>query len=332
MIDLLPDDEQQSIVDAVASFLMREMPVGRLRPKPGSRDAPALPDPWPKFAEMGWLTLGIPESLAGAGYSVAELMLVFREFGRYLLSPSLVAATVAGQLAASANPAMATKLAEGTLRTGLAVLTLTSADDQTFLLLDPDCDIFVVVGDAISIYEGKAFENIERIKCLDSSIELARACLVGDCLSRSEDSGLADETRILVCAMLVGNAEATRDLAVEYAKVREQFGRPIGGFQAIKHKCADMAVRAEAAMCQTTLAALTLKSGAADGRFQVNAAIQISAAMAIANAEEAIQIHGGTGYTLECDVHLFIKRAHVLDCLLGPARQRRANVLDLLVN
>src|SRR5262249_42311423 len=114
-------------------------------------------------------------------------------------------------------------------------------------------------------------------------------------------------------------AEATRDLAVDYAKTREQFGKPIGSFQAIKHKCADMAVNAEAACSQTLLAALSLSKQEHDSMFQGAAATVVSNRAAVSNGEETIQIHGGMGFTSDCDAHLFLKRAHLNARLLAAA-------------
>jgi len=133
----------------------------------------------------------------------------------------------------------------------------------------------------------------------------------------------------MVAAMLVGIAEATRDLSAEHAKTRVQFGRPIGVHQAIKHRCADMAVRAEAAGSQMLLAALCVESGRADATFQAAAAKVVATDAAVANAASTIQVHGGMGFTSEHDAHLFLERAHVLDHLLGDRRQHLARLVEL---
>jgi alkylation response protein AidB-like acyl-CoA dehydrogenase len=134
---------------------------------------------------------------------------------------------------------------------------------------------------------------------------------------------------LLLSAFAVGIAEATRDMAVEYAKTREQFGRPIGSFQAIKHICADMAIRCEAAACQTAFASLVLAEGHAGLAFHATSSKLVAAASAIKNASQNIQVHGAIGFTAEADPHLFLKRAHVIEQLWGDTRRCRERLLSL---
>jgi alkylation response protein AidB-like acyl-CoA dehydrogenase len=122
-------------------------------------------------------------------------------------------------------------------------------------------------------------------------------------------------------------AEATRDMAVEYAKTRQQFGKAIGSFQAIKHLCADMAIRAEAAVCQVIFAALVESERRAGARFHSVAARLVAVEAALQNAAQNIQVHGAIGFTAEAEAHLFIKRAHVLEQLWGNTRQQRRQML-----
>jgi alkylation response protein AidB-like acyl-CoA dehydrogenase len=109
-------------------------------------------------------------------------------------------------------------------------------------------------------------------------------------------------------------------MGVAYAKIREQFGQPIGGFQAIKHHCADMAARAEAAYSASVFAALSVVAGRSDATFQAASARIVAADAAIRNAATNIQVHGGIGFTAECDANLFLKRAHLLEKIGGATR------------
>jgi alkylation response protein AidB-like acyl-CoA dehydrogenase len=118
---------------------------------------------------------------------------------------------------------------------------------------------------------------------------------------------------VLVAAQLVGIAESCRDLSVEYAKTRQQFGRPIGVNQAIKHRCAEMAVAAERALDQLYFAAATVTQGGPDSEFQARTAKVVALAAARANSAATIQVHGGMGWTSEFDAHLFVERAEVLE-------------------
>ena len=132
---------------------------------------------------------------------------------------------------------------------------------------------------------------------------------------------------VLSAALLVGLAEAVRDDAVAYASERVQFGKPIGVFQAIKHPCADMAVRCEVALSQTLMAALHTRDGLADADFQAASAKAVASAAATRGAAANVQIHGGYGYTTEYDAQRFVKRAHVIDVFAGSGRSRLGDIL-----
>jgi hypothetical protein len=122
---------------------------------------------------------------------------------------------------------------------------------------------------------------------------------------------------VLAAAEAAGVAERALEMSVEYAKVREQFGRPIGSFQAIKHRCADMAVRAEVARSAVTYAAVAIEEARDDAPLAVHIAKSLATEAAITNAAENIQNHGGIGYTWEADAHLYLKRARLLEHVLG---------------
>jgi hypothetical protein len=141
------------------------------------------------------------------------------------------------------------------------------------------------------------------------------------------DSGAHVTLRLLSAAMLAGICEGARDLATAYAKVRHQFGQPIGAFQAIKHKCADMALRADAAGALVNFASICVATGREDATFQATAAKLLSGQYALLSAKETIQIHGGIGFTVECDAHHFLKRAHLYDQIAGSSRRQQQLLL-----
>jgi alkylation response protein AidB-like acyl-CoA dehydrogenase len=131
----------------------------------------------------------------------------------------------------------------------------------------------------------------------------------------------------MLAAALTGLAEHACTLTVEYARIREQFGKPIGTFQAVKHRCADMGVRARLAWYQTSLACLKAQNRAKDADFQVASALLVAADAAHENGRAGIQMHGGIGFQAECDMHWFMKRAHVYDQLAGGRRRPSETVL-----
>ena len=124
-----------------------------------------------------------------------------------------------------------------------------------------------------------------------------------------------------------GGIQRTVEMSVEYGKVRHQFGKPIGSFQAVKHRCSDMAVRAEVARSATIYATVSVRDAAADAAFQASVAKVLCADAYIRNAADNVQNHGGMGFTWECDAHLFVKRARSFDQTLGA----RVRHLDAIV-
>ena len=141
-----------------------------------------------------------------------------------------------------------------------------------------------------------------------------------------------DRAKVALCAEMIGAAESVLERSVAYARTREQFGQPIGAFQAIQHKCADMLVALEAAKSATWAAAWALQEDEPD------AAVAAATAKAIASdafakiAGDGIQIHGGQGFTWEQDLHLYYKRAKVDERLFGDAVWNREIVARALVD
>jgi alkylation response protein AidB-like acyl-CoA dehydrogenase len=134
---------------------------------------------------------------------------------------------------------------------------------------------------------------------------------------RRGDSLLLEAT-VVTAAQLVGIAGACTDAAVAYAKERQQFDKPIGSFQAVKHICADMLVRAEVARAAVHAAATALDDpGSGDGARAASSAKVLAGQAAVTNAKASMQVHGGMGFTWEVDVHLFLKRAWLLDKVFG---------------
>lgn len=332
MIDLLPSEEQQQIIDSVVAFLAEELPLARLRSGPdGERPAEigVSTEQWRRIAGLGWFGLGVPEAQGGAGYSVIAEMLVARELGRYAVSPSLAATIATAHLAASAGSELLSGLVAGDLRVAFA--SPLCADSHEYHLIDAgEADYFLVLDDMqAELYEAAAFGEARPVISLDDAVTLQRAHLASRArpLLREADSGVAHRVSLLNSAQLLGVAEAALKLAVDYAKVREQFGQAIGSFQAIKHACADMAVRAEAAYAQVFFAGLSQADAQLDAAYQIAAAKVIGAEAALANARSCIQIHGGVGFTAECDAHVFLKRAHLLGQLGGERRWLRETLL-----
>jgi alkylation response protein AidB-like acyl-CoA dehydrogenase len=332
-VNLLPDAAQQEVMDAAAAFLRKEFPAERARALAaasasgtGVDGVPVLDRTrWARMGALGWFALGVPAVLGGAGCGVVEETLLFRELGRSLAPGPFVAQVLAAHVAAGvggSGPIFAS-IAAGEVVVGLAephgeeggwrVVDGAGAD---FLLAVSPEGVRLVEAPAGAGSSGVSLDPLTALGFVD----LADAAVVAGFASASVVNGagrLVDNGRVLVAAMLVGICEATRDESARYARDRSQFGRPIGSFQAVKHRCADMAVRAEAAGSLTFLAALSLREGAVGAPELVAQAKALASEYALASAADNIQNHGGMGFTADCDAHLYLKRTNILATMLG---------------
>lgn len=335
MIDLLPSAEQQQIIDSVSEFFEGAMPVSRLRPGTGAGHRISLAQ-WQDIAGLGWFGLGVAEEQGGVGFSIAEEVLVAEQIGRYLGSPALVATMVAAHLAAhSGESALLERIVAGDCRVGIAkAIAVSEGSAGEYHLIDAeDAELLLVWRDqGAGLYQRADFGNLAAVTPFDDSTGLERGALSDKpplLWVAAAERNFSEVATLLTAAQLAGVASAARDLAVEYAKIREQFGQPIGAFQAIKHRCADMAVSAEAAHAQICFAALMLTHEAPDTPFQVAVAAVLGAKAALENARSGIQIHGGIGFTAECNAHWYLKRAHLLEQLAGTASVHRHALLNV---
>jgi alkylation response protein AidB-like acyl-CoA dehydrogenase len=331
MWDLLMNEDETMIADSVRDYLARELPIERLRPKAASVDLGAVRA---GMAELGWIGVGLPEQVGGAGLGLVEEMLVQRECGRYLVSPSAFATVLGAHVAFQAgDTGLAGDLVAGKISAALAIVAAPKATDPSAAFAfdwngaDP---LLVWNDDGMGLFDAAAFTEYRHDRCLDESVAMHAGRLA---MRRpkhwigAEQAPLALRAQVLLAAALTGLAEHACDLTVEYAKVREQFGKPIGVFQAVKHRCADMGVRARLSWYQTNLASLKIQAGAGDAVLQAAAAKLIAAQAAHENGRAAIQLHGGIGFQAECDAHWFMKRAHIYDRAGGSIQDHARRIV-----
>jgi len=318
MWNILLNDDERMIADSVREFLTAELPLDRLRPKAKPVDADAVRR---AMAGLGWFSVGLPEEAGGAGLGLVEEMLIQREFGRQVASPATLAAVLAGHVALAAGDAeLAGELATGADAVGLAMLPPGAASGMPAYVYDwsEGNRLLGWTDKGIGLFDPEAFTGAREEECIDDSITLHIGELSpGKALHWIEDPALLTRARVLIAALLVGLAEQACELTVEYAKIREQFGQPIGAFQAVKHRAADMGVRARLAWYQTSVACLKVIAGADDAGLQVDSALLLAAEAAHENGRAGIQLHGAIGFQSECDIHWFMKRAHLYDQLTG---------------
>ena len=315
-MNLEPNEFQAEIADTASSFLADRLPLSRVRAL-ALMDGPAIGDAeWAACAEMGWLALMLPEDKGGIGLGMAEAVMIFREIGRHLTPGPLRSTALAALVAAEAGDLdLAGALAAGTRRAGLAYgeYALDAAPGDLLLAIDDSGAKLIEV------------TGVTPVKCVDPTARLGRPAL-GATVAQADDPRLITRLRLLIAAELLGVVEAVRDMSAEYAKVREQFGQPIGTFQAVKHRCAEMAIRSYALRSQLFLAAVRFDANLDDAAFQAASAHVLAMEAARRGAADNIQNHGGIGVTFEQDAHLYVKRALLLD-YATPRRASHAAVL-----
>jgi alkylation response protein AidB-like acyl-CoA dehydrogenase len=332
-MDLLPSDEQQQIIDSTAAFVRDRLPMRRLHAKDGPADEVSQ-QLWREIAEMGWLALGLDENNGGVGYGLAEEALLFRELGRVLAPPRILFTAIAARAAAAAGDhALAKNLAGGEMSAALAVhddpgVPSTSLARRRLFEVKNAQVAVAVDGERARLIDLRG-RNPNLLESLDNSVSMAVADLSdAPVLTDVTDPGIGRAGALLTAALQQGLAEEATRMIVEYAKIRETFGRPIGAYQAVRHPCAEMAARAEEAKAQLLMGAVAAEDGADDAALLVSAARVLAEKAALQNADDGIQLHGGIGVTDEFDTHLMLKRANTMRTWFGDRRSHLAVVLN----
>lgn len=320
IVDLFPTEDQQAIGDSVANVVAKRFPVARLHDEAAFGGAAEIAA-WSDLAGLGLFGLGLAEADGGVGYTIAEEVTVARELGRGLVSPVVLATMLAVHVA---DGPVRAALVDGTAR---AAFANTVSGVHVQLLDAAEADFALSWTDTgAALYRIKACDVA--IAAIDETISLRRAVLEPEAAVASvAGAALARRAGLLLAAYLAGGAEATLAMAVDYAKIREQFGQPIGAFQAIKHYCAEMARRAEAAVSQTFFATVDASVREDDDLFEMACARLIAGDAAVENGRFNVQIHGGMGFTYEADAHLFLKRALLVSAINSGPRQEQVRIM-----
>jgi len=359
-------DEQQAIKSTARELLAARCKSERMRELAASEHGFEQSD-WEEMAELGWPGLALPEEWGGQGLGIVDLAVLFEEMG-YALAPSpLLSNTVAGlALATVGDDAQCERWlaplaggekrgtvalfeagtsatigefgmeaaadGDGVVLDGEKVLVMDAATADFFLVATADGRRHVVERDAegVSVAAEKSIDLTRRLYSVrfDGVRVAPEATLAG---------GQEDYLPVLwractaIAAESTGVAQRTMEMAVDYAKERQQFGRPIGAYQAVSHRCAQMLLETENARSAVYGAAW-----AADAEPD---SLPLAASMAKAYASDAgwrvpdasIQVHGGIGFTWEHDLHFFLKRGKANAATFGTASWHRERVADLVL-
>jgi len=273
--------------------------------------------------ELGLVAIAVPEADGGAGGSFVDAAIVLEESGRGLwpvpLLPSLVAASVAaGAPTAAVVVGDDLEISDGVL-TGTATHVIDGHRAERLLVATPH--------GLYSVDAGASGLTVTGARSLDLTRWLATAEFAGVAVEPIGDAAAAaravDVLRVALAVEAVGAARHCLDETVGYLKTREQFGRPIGSFQALAHRAADLAVTLEAAQSTAYYAAWAVADSPEELPVVAPLAKAVCADAFATIAAETIQMHGGIGFTWEHDAHLYFKRATLTKALLGDAHVQR---------
>jgi alkylation response protein AidB-like acyl-CoA dehydrogenase len=322
-------DDQQAIKRTAKELLADRFTAERVRElAEGERYAD---DVWGELCELGWAGIFLDEEEGGQGLGTVELMILCEELGYAMAPVPLLSNAAAGLVLQAAGseeqrrrwlPGIASGEQRGTV--GLV------SNGEAALVPDADSAAMIVLvdGEGGTVVEAGAAE-VEPVSTIDLTRRYARVRADGgDPLAGDPRPGL-DRAAVALAAELVGVAQRALEMAVDYARERKQFGRPIGSYQAVSHRCAEMLLEVETARSCTYYAAW-----AADAEPET---LPLAAAMAKAYASDAgwrvtaaaLQVLGGIGFTWEHDLHFLLKRARVDGALYGSAREHRERVAEL---
>jgi alkylation response protein AidB-like acyl-CoA dehydrogenase len=281
---------------------------------------------WPVLVDAGWVGLEVSEALGGAGATFAEVAVICEEMGRaasansYLGSAVLAVGTLNALQPSESRDALLAGIAEGSVRVAVALGDefVPDAEGADHVLMVTDSG--VVVGNP----------TVTSRPVVDATRRLATVGHCdGDALPFAGDPEgqirrIRDRAAVAVACDSLGLAEAMLAATVAYAKVRNQFGRPIGSFQAVKHACADMAVGIALSRQLISDAVQAIVEDRDDATVAASMAKSHACASAVDVVGKAMQLHGGIGYTWESGIHVYLKRATLNRSLFGsPAAHRK---------
>jgi alkylation response protein AidB-like acyl-CoA dehydrogenase len=310
-VDFAFTDEQLELKRQARAWLSERYPLDRDW-SDGEEDAPQ-DDRWPELAELGWLGVSVGEAEGGAGLGFVEEAILLEELG-YALYPGPYLATV-GFALASLGPDDRAAVAAGRTRWSAEIRGLVPWLRSVDRVVDTDGLAHEAKGEElVSVDPSRPLGRLERTN--------------GTTLPGRRDIPRA---RAAMAAEALGVAQRVLELGVEHAKTREQFGKPIGVYQAVSHQLADTYADVELARSLVYWAAWCVAEDDDQAPVAAAAAKAFAAEAAVRACERSIQVHGGTGFTWEHPLHRFYKRALWLEgCGSSPA-ELRGEVADAVL-
>jgi len=352
-------ESQEILKDSARKFFAGECPMEEVRRLMGT-DTAYDEGLWTKLAEQGYTGIIFPEEYGGVGLGKVELILLMEEAGRALLpGPFFSTVGLAGSVIDAVSSAehkrkFLAPICAGDARSTVAVLEATASwdladvkltgangklsGDKLFVTDATVANFIVVVArNGVFVVEGKAAGmRITPMSGMDLTRRLYAVHFDNTPAEKiGETAGLSrafDIATTALVAEMVGGMQRTLDITVEYAKMRKQFGKPIGMFQAVQHHCADMYLETESSRSSAYYAAWALEEDAPDAPAAVSIAKVYASDAARTVGNRGIQVHGGMGFTWENDVHLYYRRAKASETAFGDATFHRERIARLVID
>jgi alkylation response protein AidB-like acyl-CoA dehydrogenase len=308
-----PSADQLALANTIEESMAELLPLSRVH-KANEEDNAT----WTQLEEIGIFAIGLRPEDGGSGLGAVEEALIAMALGRRLAAPAVFATMGAthGSSLRGKPLERGKRVSSGYRRGGRVVFVNDSPARKVLVRSSSGAELFDLPEGAHCPVDARLWlGDLREVSAPDPP------------LASFDDAGLL-RLRLLDAAALAGIAQAALDMGVAYAGTREQFGRPIGSLQAVKHHCANMAISARCARDQTAFAAVAVDQGRDDATFQVESAMFVAGTAALENAGKNIQIHGGLGFSDEADPHLLIKRGQLLLAVAGgleAANDRIAN-------
>jgi len=350
-MDFSLTEQQQILSSSAREFLESECPVSAVREAEESADG-LVPGLWQKMADLGWLGMSIPEAFGGAGGSLTDQAVLFEEIGRALVTgPLLSSSVLAAQIVLNAGNDTQKERLLPVLARGEFVLTLargerleTMSEDDGLVLGGesafvpyaglashiicatqpaigawPDTTLVVVDGQSEGIFKTRmeSIVNYPQYLVEFDDIPLPPEALLGEIAEgRKVLDAAVQRATVVQCAETLGRAQKVLEMVLEYANNRVQFGRPIGAFQAVQHRCADLKVAVDSCRMLTYQAAWKLDQGLPAGD-EVSMAKAQSGTLSRMATEAGHSIFAGISFTVEHDMQLYSARAKIAEANLG---------------
>jgi alkylation response protein AidB-like acyl-CoA dehydrogenase len=349
-------ESQQILKNNARKFFAAECPVSEVR-RIIETESAHDEKLWGRMAEQGFLGVLIPEGAGGMGLGMVELAALAEEMGRALIpGPFLATLLGAAAIEGAGSKKHLSQIASGEIKATLALLEASASWDPDAVAMQgltgekmfvPDAGVadvivvaardrgefalYLVYADSLQKTAMPAIDLTRRLYKLQ--FDRAR----GELLARGETARKAldravDIATAALCAEMTGGMQRVMEMAVEYAKTRKQFGKPIGQYQAVQHQCADMLVWTESSRSAAYYAAWALDNHAPDARAAVSVAKVYASDACREVGNRGVQVQGGMGFTWENDVHLYYRRAKASEIAFGDATFHRERIARLVID